>query len=137
MRFDADVRPEDVAVRRDGNGSDILVTIAGSANVLRIKMQLYQESSKFVYGVEQFKFADGTTWDKATINAKAITTLPKLMSATQTFTPATSDASAYIESKLDLLIQTMASIAPPPLSDSAWQQSSTQVLTPPIAVNCF
>ncbi|MFL9907208.1 calcium-binding protein [Paraburkholderia sp. RL17-337-BIB-A] len=135
--FDADIKPDDVTVRRDGSGSDLLVTISGSDNVLRIKMQLYQSGSDLPYGIEQFRFADGTTWDKATINAKAITTLPKLMSARQTFTPATADASAYIESKLDLLIQTMASIAPPALSDSAWQQSSMQALTPPIAANCF
>ncbi|MFL9904064.1 calcium-binding protein [Paraburkholderia fungorum] len=135
--FDADIKPDDVTVRRDGSGSDLLVTVSGSDNVLRIKMQLYQSGSNLPYGIEQFRFADGTTWDKATINAKALTTPPKLMSTKQTFAPATSDASAYIESKLDLLIQTMASIAPPALSDSAWQQSSTQVLTPPIAANCF
>ncbi|MFL9901196.1 calcium-binding protein [Paraburkholderia fungorum] len=65
--FDADVRPEDVTVRRDGRGPDLLVTIAGSTNVLRIKMQLYQEGSEFVYGVEQFRFANGTIWDKQSI----------------------------------------------------------------------
>jgi hypothetical protein len=135
--FDADIKPDDITVRRDGSGSDLLVTVSGSDNVLRIKMQLYQSGSNLSYGIEQFRFADGTTWDKTTINAKALTTPPKLTSAKQTFTPATSDASTYIESKLDLLIQTMASIAPPALSDSAWQQSSTQALTPSIAANCF
>jgi hypothetical protein len=59
------------------------------------------------------------------------------MSATRTFAPDTANASAYIESKLDLLIQTMASIAPPAMADSAWQQGASQALTPPIAANCF
>ncbi|MFM0183997.1 calcium-binding protein [Paraburkholderia aspalathi] len=138
--FDADIKPGDVTVRRDGNSSDLLVTLSGSDNVLRIKMQFYESGSTLPYGIEQFRFADGTTWDKATINAKAIAAQPKLMSAMRVFEPeasVSSEASAYIESKLDLLIQTMASIAPPSLSDPAWQQGATQVLTPPVAVNCF
>ncbi|WP_429326016.1 calcium-binding protein [Paraburkholderia sp. GAS348] len=135
--FDADIKPGDVTVRRDGNSSDLLVTLPGSDNVLRIKMQFYASGSTLPYGIEQFRFADGTTWDKATINAKAIAAQPKLMSSMRTFEPDPIDTSAYIESKLDLLIQTMASIAPPSLSDSAWQQGATQALTPPVAVNCF
>ncbi|HEX7909899.1 MAG TPA: calcium-binding protein [Paraburkholderia sp.] len=137
--FDADVRPEDVTVRRDGRGNDLLVTIAGSTNVLRIKDQLYQSSSSstFGYGIEQFRFADGTIWDKAEINAKAIAAQPKLMSSSRTFDADPIDTSAYIESKLDLLIQTMAGISPPPLSDSDWQQSATQALTPVVSANCF
>jgi Ca2+-binding RTX toxin-like protein len=137
--FEADIKPTDVTVRRDGNSSDLLVTLSGSDNALRIRMQLFQsiDSSTFTYGIEQFRFADGTTWDKTTINAKALTTPPKLLAATRAVDPAAINASAYIESKLDLLIQTMAGIAPPPLSDSAWQQASTQAITPPIAVNCF
>ncbi|MFM0284206.1 calcium-binding protein [Paraburkholderia sediminicola] len=140
--FDADIRPEDVTVRRDGQGYDLLLTISGSDNILRIKNQLYQSSgtSTFAYGIEQFRFADGSTWDKATINAKAMAAQPKLMSAMRVFEPeasVSSEASAYIESKLDLLIQTMVSIAPPPLSDSAWQQSAMQALTPPVSANCF
>jgi Ca2+-binding RTX toxin-like protein len=138
--FDADIRPEDVTARRDGSGSDLLVTLSGSDNVLRIKSQFYQGGSTLPYGIEQFRFADGTTWDKATINAKAMAAQPKLMSAMRVFeseASVSSEASAYIESKLDLLIQTMASIAPPPLSDSAWQQSAMQALTPPVSANCF
>ncbi|RKF49401.1 hypothetical protein BCY88_17395 [Paraburkholderia fungorum] len=135
--FDADVKPTDVTVRRDGNSTDLLVTLSGSDNTLRIKMQFYESGSTLPYGVEQFRFSDGTTWDKVTINAKALATQPKLMSASRAFTPDTTAASAYIESRLDLLIQTMASAAPPPLSDSTWQQGATQALTAPIAVNCF
>ncbi|WP_158515245.1 calcium-binding protein [Paraburkholderia phytofirmans] len=135
--FDADIKPGDVTVRRDSNSSDLLVTLLGSGNVLRVKMQFYESGSTLPYGIEQFRFADGTTWDKATINAKALAAQPKLMSSMRTFEPDPIDTSAYIESKLDLLIQTMASIAPPSLSDSAWQQGATQALTPPVAVNCF
>ncbi|MFM0167713.1 hypothetical protein PQR39_45775, partial [Paraburkholderia sediminicola] len=31
--FDADIRPQDVTVRRDGQGYDLLLTISGSNNV--------------------------------------------------------------------------------------------------------
>ncbi|MFL9996173.1 calcium-binding protein, partial [Paraburkholderia sediminicola] len=67
--FDADIRPQDVTVRRDGQGYDLLLTISGSNNVLRIKNQLYQSSgtSTFAYGIEQFRFADGTIWDKQAV----------------------------------------------------------------------
>ena len=135
--FDADIRPEDITVRRDGTCADLLVTVSGSNNVLRVGLQLYQSGSSFPYGVEQFRFADGTVWDKATINTKAAAAQPKSVSAMRSIEQDPTDASAYIEGKLDLLIQTMASIGPEPSSDSVWQQSAPQALAPPVAVNCF
>ncbi|WJF91652.1 calcium-binding protein [Paraburkholderia bonniea] len=64
LNFDADVLPEDVMVKRDGYSNDLLVTIRGATNVLRIKDQLYQSGEKFVKAIEQFKFANGTIWSK-------------------------------------------------------------------------
>ncbi|WP_174769670.1 calcium-binding protein [Paraburkholderia bonniea] len=64
LNFDADVLPEDVMVKRDGYSNDLLVTIRGATNVLRIKDQLYQSGEKFIKAIEQFKFANGTIWSK-------------------------------------------------------------------------
>ncbi|WP_174769857.1 calcium-binding protein [Paraburkholderia hayleyella] len=64
VRFDADIKPEDVTVRRDGRSDDLLITIRGSENVLRIRDQLRQHEQKFFAAIEQFKFANGTTWSK-------------------------------------------------------------------------
>ncbi len=64
VRFDADIKPEDIAVRRDGRSDDLLITIRGSDSVLRIRDQLRQHEQKFFAAIEQFKFANGTTWSK-------------------------------------------------------------------------
>jgi Ca2+-binding RTX toxin-like protein len=133
--FDADVRPQDVTVRRDGTGSDVLMTISGSSNTLRIRTQLYQDGSKFIYGIELFKFADGTTWDKTTINTLATTPAPKMLSAIALSDPSSPPPAATIENKVDLLINTMAAFAPDPMSDGPWQRTDPQSLVIPIAVN--
>ncbi|WP_153075555.1 calcium-binding protein [Paraburkholderia bonniea] len=72
VKFDADVRPEDVSVKRDGRSDDLLVTIKGATNVLRIKDQLRQHEKNFFAAIERFQFANGTTWNK---NEVALMTL--------------------------------------------------------------
>ncbi|WP_377700636.1 calcium-binding protein, partial [Paraburkholderia solisilvae] len=76
VQFDADIRPQDVTVRRDGTSDDLLVTVVGSSNVLRIRNQLTQSGASFVYGVEQFRFADGTVWDKQAVALMTLRSTP-------------------------------------------------------------
>jgi Ca2+-binding RTX toxin-like protein len=69
--LDAGISPADVTVKRDGTGSDLLLTIAGATNQLRIKSYFYQDGVSG-FGVEQIAFADGTVWDLNTVKAKVL-----------------------------------------------------------------
>ena len=69
--LDAGINPTDVTIRRDGLGNDLLLSIAGSSNQLRIAMFFYLDGVN-PFTVEQIKFADGTIWDLEIIKAKAI-----------------------------------------------------------------
>ncbi|WP_179958211.1 calcium-binding protein [Chitinimonas arctica] len=71
LLLDAGIAPADVTVKRDGTGDDLLLTIAGASNVLRIKSYFYQDGAG-PYALEQIKFADNTVWDIATVKAKVI-----------------------------------------------------------------
>ena len=69
--LDAGINPADVSVRRDGTGDDLLLSIAGATNKLRIESYFRQDGAS-PYAVEQIKFANGTIWDVATVKAKAL-----------------------------------------------------------------
>jgi Ca2+-binding RTX toxin-like protein len=69
------VKPEDVTVKRDGTGSDLLLSIAGSSNQLRIESYFYKDGNS-PYAVEQIKFADGTVWDIEAVKAKVLEGTP-------------------------------------------------------------
>ncbi len=99
--LDAGIATADVAVRRDGTGDDLLLTIAGASNTLRIKSYFYQDG-KSSYALEQVKFADGTVWDYATVKAKA--------GVTALSGPVESEAAAQG------LVQAMAAFAPPAMA---------------------
>jgi Ca2+-binding RTX toxin-like protein len=71
VQLDAGIAPADVSVRRDGIGSDLLLTLAGSGNVLRIKNYFYQDGASG-YLVEQIRFADGTVWNVDAIKARML-----------------------------------------------------------------
>jgi Ca2+-binding RTX toxin-like protein len=73
--LDAGIAPADVTVRRDGTGSDLLLTIAGASNQLRIASYFYQDGVS-PYALEQIAFADGTVWNLATVKAKALQGTP-------------------------------------------------------------
>ncbi|WJF89257.1 calcium-binding protein [Paraburkholderia bonniea] len=76
VKFDADVRPEDVMVKRDGRSDDLLVTIKGATNVLRIKDQLRQHEKNFFAAIERFQFANGTTWSKDEVALMTLKSTP-------------------------------------------------------------
>jgi Ca2+-binding RTX toxin-like protein len=138
VQFDADIRPQDVTVKRDGTTTDLLITIAGSSSVLRVKSQFYQAGSVFSSGIEQFRFSDGTTWDKTTINSLAGVGQPKLLSASaaRPMEPvAAHSPETDIATRVDLLIEAMAAFAPEPAPDSMWQRSTATSLSVPIAVS--
>ncbi|WP_137924497.1 calcium-binding protein [Cupriavidus sp. 2SB] len=61
VRFDADIVPADIIVKRDGTTDDLLISIQGSTSTLRIEKFFYNDG--YYYGIEQLKFADGTVWD--------------------------------------------------------------------------
>ena len=69
--FNADVAVGDVGFARDGTSDDLLITIAGSTDSLRIRNQ-YDAFATGVFGtqafdrIERFEWADGTvkTWDE-------------------------------------------------------------------------
>lgn len=66
LRF-ADLNASDLTLSR--NGSHLSVKINGTNETIAIRYQFYSTSSN--WGIEQFSFADGSTWDLATINANA------------------------------------------------------------------
>ncbi|WJF90015.1 calcium-binding protein [Paraburkholderia bonniea] len=74
VRFDADIRPQDLTVSRELYTSNIVIKIDGSHTELRIIDQLVQHNDEYVKGIEQFVFADGTIWDKQTIAEKSART---------------------------------------------------------------
>lgn len=71
VQFDADVRPGDVTIRRDGTGDDLLLTLSGSGNTLRIRNYFYQDGES-PYMIEELRFADGTVWTFDTVLARTL-----------------------------------------------------------------
>jgi len=64
--LDADVKPEDVRVKRDPLAEfDLLLSIAGATNVLRLKSYF-----DYRHYLGKIKFADGTTWDSIEVSKR-------------------------------------------------------------------
>lgn len=68
IAFGADLLPGDIIVRRLGN--DMMLTIKGTDDQLTVKGSFndYSENNR----IEQVRFADGTAWDYATLQALAL-----------------------------------------------------------------
>jgi Ca2+-binding RTX toxin-like protein len=65
--FKDDVSPQDVTFTRDGN--DLLISIVGTSDTLRITSQFY---TAFMFQVEHFQFADGTVYGVDDVNRMVI-----------------------------------------------------------------
>ena len=65
--FGAGILPEDIALSRDGD--DLILTIAGTSDSVRIKDQFTFQAWYTSNDVDFFDFADGTTWTTADIAA--------------------------------------------------------------------
>jgi Ca2+-binding RTX toxin-like protein len=63
IRLGDGILPGDVQVRREGN--DLKLTITDTGDTLRVKEWVKNEVAG--YGSSEIRFADGTTWDSATI----------------------------------------------------------------------
>ena len=70
IQLGTEVRTTDVSLKR--NGDALLLAINGSADSLQVNNYFTADASAG-YQVEQIKFADGTTWDVATVKTKAVT----------------------------------------------------------------
>jgi Ca2+-binding RTX toxin-like protein len=68
--FGADVLPSDVSFARDGD--DLLVTMAGTGDSLRIEGQFNFVSWFSWNDIERFEFADGTTWTDVQVAARIL-----------------------------------------------------------------
>ena len=65
------INPADVTARRDSN--DLLITINGTSDSLRVSSYFYQDGvSDYGYAVNQIKFANGTSWNLAQVKAEVI-----------------------------------------------------------------
>ncbi|WP_236341795.1 calcium-binding protein [Paenibacillus plantiphilus] len=64
IKFNADVLPGDVMLRRNGNSLEL--SINGTSDKLTVA-NYFESSGKYV--VESMQFADGTVWDAATVKA--------------------------------------------------------------------
>src|SRR5262249_27512608 len=60
------LNPADVLIGR--SGYDLLITIVATGEVLKVEGHF----NLSIYGIEQLVFANGTTWDRATIQANTV-----------------------------------------------------------------
>lgn len=72
VKLDVGIAPADVLLRRDGVGDDVLLTISGVSNVLRIRNTL-AENGQHRDSIEEIQFLDGTVWNVEAIKAKVLT----------------------------------------------------------------
>ncbi|CAN7623273.1 M10 family metallopeptidase C-terminal domain-containing protein [Bosea sp. LjRoot9] len=63
-----DLNAADISLVRDGD--KLKVTVTSTGEVITIDHQFYSTTEN--WGIERFDFADGTSWDLATINASAV-----------------------------------------------------------------
>ena len=64
-----DLNASDIVLTR--NGKHLMVDVAATGQHIEIQYQFYSQTAN--WGVEKFEFADGTSWNLATINANAWT----------------------------------------------------------------
>ncbi len=71
LQFKAGVAPSEVVATRSGN--DLVLSITGSTDKVTAQFFFYGDDPATIYSpIQQVKFADGTTWDTATLTAKAM-----------------------------------------------------------------
>ncbi|HEX8028310.1 MAG TPA: calcium-binding protein, partial [Vicinamibacterales bacterium] len=70
VEFGPGVDTQDVSLARDGN--DLVITLAGSSDQLRITDQFLNYIGYQWHTVEQFKFADGTVWSNVDVQNKLL-----------------------------------------------------------------
>jgi len=68
LNFGADIAASDVSAVR--SGSDLIFKLANSSDQITVK-NWFNNSSGYNQ-IEQVKFADGTTWSSAQVNAQAL-----------------------------------------------------------------
>lgn len=69
LQFGAGIAADEIIISR--NGDDLILSIQGTNDQVRIQNWRYGA----IYQIEQVKFADGTTWDAAYLQAKIGTTV--------------------------------------------------------------
>ncbi|MBK6402432.1 MAG: hypothetical protein IPF74_11035 [Rhodocyclaceae bacterium] len=75
LQFKAGVAPSEVVATRSGN--DLVLSIAGSTDKVTAQFFFYGDDPATTYSpIQQVKFADGTTWDTATLTAKVMASTP-------------------------------------------------------------
>ncbi len=73
IRFATDVLPTDVSVGRDPyNANNLVLTIRDTGDKLTVTNYFYNDGGG-AYGVEEIRFADGTSWDLAAVKMKITT----------------------------------------------------------------
>nr|WP_272490884.1 tandem-95 repeat protein [Mesobacterium pallidum] len=70
VAFDATILPADVIVEELGEGGSWALRIAGTGDM--ITFDQYTSSSGDAYGLDEVRFADGTTWDAAELAARLV-----------------------------------------------------------------
>jgi Ca2+-binding RTX toxin-like protein len=68
-----DILPADILLSRSGD--QMIVSIPATGDSFTVKYQFYS-SGESIYGISHIKFADGTVWDRDTINQTAIESTP-------------------------------------------------------------
>jgi trimeric autotransporter adhesin len=71
LQFGFGITPADIVIRRVGSYQDMVVTLAGTNDRIAVTYGFDQEGSGH-YSLEEFRFADGTVWNRAAIKAKAL-----------------------------------------------------------------
>ncbi|MDT3737255.1 MAG: calcium-binding protein [Denitratisoma sp.] len=69
LEFGADILPGDIAITR--SSTDLVLSIAGTSDRVTVR-SFFDNDGNSAYALEQIRFADGTTWNKATIKLLAI-----------------------------------------------------------------
>ena len=65
LQFKAGITPGDVAATR--SGSDLLLTLAGGSDQVRVEAYFANDATSLGFGVDEIRFVDGTVWTDAEI----------------------------------------------------------------------
>ena len=69
LEFGADILPSDIVITR--SSTDLVLAIAGTSDRVTVR-SFFDSDGNGGYALEQIRFANGTTWDKAAVKALAI-----------------------------------------------------------------
>ena len=109
LQFNAGVLPSEVNVTR--SDSNLVLSIVGTTDTVTARWFFYNDDPATNYNpINAVRFSDGSSWDIATLKAKAITgsaSAPKL--ATTSKAPA---GPVLLDSRLNALVSEMATFAP-------------------------